>query len=304
MWRPQLEMLGAQGRTVVAVDLPGHGDRRGETFTLRGAVETVHEAVDAVGRPALVVGLSLGGFVSIAAAAASPERVAGLVAAGCSARPVHGWANMYRIPAVLLERLPDRGQSVNERFHRWTLPAEAAEAVLDGGLAMEVGRAVIDEITDLDVLTLLSSYPGTVWLINGARDHFRIHEKLFVDACVDGRLLVVPRAGHMVNLEQPTLFTRLVMDAADAVACRTARRATPWNRDVTQSCRPCPGVVGRRLGQRGCAGAEAPCSRGLPVSGRGSGAVDGSERSGDALCCLLVNEILNVARILRGCVRS
>lgn len=31
---------------------------------------------------------------------------------------------------------------------------------------------------------------------------------------------------------------------------------------------------------------------GLPVSGRGSGAVDGSERSGDALCCLLVNEIL------------
>lgn len=234
MWQPQLDALCDQGRTVVAVDLPGHGSRRGEDFTLSGAVKTVHDAVDAVGRAALVVGLSLGGFVSIAAAAASPERVAGLVAAGCSACPVHGWANMYRIPAVLLERLPDRGQSVNERFHRWTLPAEGAQAVLDGGLAMEVGRAVIDEITDLDVLTLLSSYPGTVWLVNGARDHFRIHEKLFLDACVDGRLLVVPRAGHMVNLEQPTLFTRVVMDAADAVAFRMATRdATAESGDVT-----------------------------------------------------------------------
>ncbi len=224
MWRPQVAALEEQGRTVVAVDLPGHGSRRGEPFTLGRAVETVRDAVDSVGAPALVVGLSLGGFVSIAAAAAYPRRVAGLVAAGCSARPVHGWANMYRIPTALLDRLPDRGQSVNERFHRLTLPAEGAEAVLDGGLAMEVGRAVIEEITDLDVLSLLAAYPGTVWLVNGARDHFRIHERLFLEACVDGRLLVVPRAGHMVNLDQSEIFTRLVIDAADAVAGRSAGR--------------------------------------------------------------------------------
>lgn len=224
MWRPQVRALREQGRTVVAVDLPGHGCRRGEPFTLGGAVEAVRDAVDSVGSAALVVGLSLGGFVSIAAAAAYPRRVAGLVAAGCSARPVPGWASMYRIPTVLLDRLPDRGQAVNERFHRLTLPADGAEAVLDGGLAMEAGRAVIEEVTGVDVLGLLASYPGTVWLVNGARDHFRIHERLFLEACADGRLLVVPRAGHMVNLDQPEIFTRLVMDAADAVAGRSAAR--------------------------------------------------------------------------------
>lgn len=222
MWRPQVEALRAQGRTVVAPDLPGHGTRRGEVFTLGGAVEVVREAIDSVGGSALVAGLSLGGFVSIAAAAAYPGRVAGLVATSCSTRPVNGLAHMYRIPTALLSRLPDKGLAVNQRFHRLTLPADGAAAVLDGGLAMEAARSAIEEVTDLNVLELLSSYPGTVWLINGSRDHFRIHEKLFLDACVDGRLLVVPRAGHMVSLDQPQMFTRLVADAADVVVGRAA----------------------------------------------------------------------------------
>ncbi|PSK98941.1 pimeloyl-ACP methyl ester carboxylesterase [Murinocardiopsis flavida] len=220
MWRSQVEVLRAQGRQVRAPDLPGHGARRGEAFTLGGAVEAVRDAVDEVGGRALVVGLSLGGFVSIAAAAAYPGRVAGLVATGCSAKPVNALAHMYRIPAALLGRLPDKGLAVNERLHRLRLPAEAAEAVLDGGLAMEAAREVIEEIVAMDALALLASYPHSVWLINGARDHFRIHEKLYLDACVDGRLLVVPRAGHMVSLDQPEAFTTLVADAADLVAAR------------------------------------------------------------------------------------
>ncbi|MDA2811773.1 alpha/beta hydrolase [Nocardiopsis sp. RSe5-2] len=225
MWRPQVEFLRGQGRRVVAPDLPGHGERRGEEFSLGRAVDAVLEAVDGVGGRVLLVGLSLGGFVSIAAAAASPGRVAGLVAASCTARPAQSLAQVYRIPAALLEVLPDKGLSVNERFHRLTLPDEGADAVLDGGLAMEAARSVIDEIADMDVLGALGSYPGPVWLVNGARDHFRIHEKRFMDACAQGRLVNVPRAGHMVSLDQPVNFSRLVGDAADVVAVREARRA-------------------------------------------------------------------------------
>ena len=220
MWRPQVELLASDGRRVVAPDLPGHGSRRGEEFSLGAAVDAVLGAIDGVGGRALLCGLSLGGFVSIAAAAASGGRVAGLVAASCTAKPAQALAQVYRIPSVLMDRLPDRGAAVNERFHRLTLRDGAAEAVLDGGLAVEAATAVIDEIQGLDTLSALASYEGPVWLINGARDHFRIHEKKFFDACADGRLVNVPRAGHMVSLDQPVNFSRIVADAADVVSVR------------------------------------------------------------------------------------
>ncbi|MFD3683675.1 alpha/beta fold hydrolase [Nocardiopsis sp. NPDC058631] len=226
MWRPQVELLEGQERRVVTPDLPGHGSRRGEAFSLGRAVDTVLEAIDGVGGRALLVGLSLGGFVSIAAAGAAPGRVAGLVAASCTAKPAQTLAQVYRIPSLLMDRLPDKGATINERFHRLTLRDGAAEAVLDGGLAVEAATAVIDAVAEMDALSALSAYPGPVWLINGARDHFRIHEKQFFDACVDGRLVNVPRAGHMVSLDQPVNFSRIVADAADVVGVRE-RRALP-----------------------------------------------------------------------------
>lgn len=220
MWRPQLDLLTQEGRRVVACDLPGHGSRRGEDFSLGRAVEAVLESIDELGERALVAGLSLGGFVSIATAAAYPHRVAGLVAAGCTARPAQILTQVYRIPTALLDRLPDKGQAVNERFHRLTLRGEGAQAVLDGGLAMEAAHDVIDAVGDMDVLGALGAYTGPVWLINGSRDHFRIHEKRFLDACADGRLLNVPRAGHLVSLDQPDNFSRIIADAADVASLR------------------------------------------------------------------------------------
>ncbi len=87
---------------------------------------------------------------------------------------------------------------------------------------MEAARAVIDEISDMEVLEALGAYEGPVWLINGARDPFRIHERQFLEACVDGRLLNVPRAGHMVSLDQPENFAKLVGDIADVASVRAA----------------------------------------------------------------------------------
>lgn len=86
MWQPVIDTLGTRHPTA-APDLPGHGSRRAEPFTLPGAVAAVTDAIDALGGRALVVGLSLGGYVAVATAGSHPDRVLGLVAMGCTATP-------------------------------------------------------------------------------------------------------------------------------------------------------------------------------------------------------------------------
>src|SRR5690554_1320904 len=45
MWRAQVEALERLGHRVLAIDLPGHGTRIEERFTLEAATEAVHAGV-------------------------------------------------------------------------------------------------------------------------------------------------------------------------------------------------------------------------------------------------------------------
>lgn len=63
---------GLLGGDVVTPDLPGHGDRPPEPYTLEAFVDTARAALGAGGD---LVGYSLGGYVSLATAAAHPESV-------------------------------------------------------------------------------------------------------------------------------------------------------------------------------------------------------------------------------------
>ena len=62
------------GRTVVTPDLPGHGARAGETFSIDAAVATILEVIDDLGTPAVVAGMSLGGYVAMASAGRAHPR--------------------------------------------------------------------------------------------------------------------------------------------------------------------------------------------------------------------------------------
>ncbi|EME64340.1 alpha/beta fold hydrolase [Amycolatopsis decaplanina] len=218
------EQLARSAHPAKAVDLPGHGARRGERFTLAAAADAVAAVID---EPALVVGHSLGGYVAIAAAARYPERVAGLVVAGSTFLPGKTLEAPFRVAHRLLMRLPDQG----ERLSRWqfqsVLPPELAEAVIGGGIATEVIPDVAKAFADFDVLAELAAYPGPTWLINGSRDHFRRHERRFLDACADGRLISVPRAGHYLPMARGREFAQLVLDAARSLPIST-RHGTPW----------------------------------------------------------------------------
>src|SRR6187401_2400513 len=88
MWAAQQAELAGEFRTI-AVDLPAHGARAAEAFTLDGAADVLAAAIrdHATGGRAVVVGLSLGGYVAMALAAREPALVRGLVLSGATAEP-------------------------------------------------------------------------------------------------------------------------------------------------------------------------------------------------------------------------
>jgi pimeloyl-ACP methyl ester carboxylesterase len=225
MWRRQVAAFDRLGVPARAVDLPGHGARTGEPFTIDGAVATIEAAIDELGGRALVVGLSLGGYVAIAHAARRPDQVAGLVAASCSTRPHRLALAAWDAAATAIGRLPDRGAGLNDWAAVHTLPAEGAVDLGAGGYALDVVTTVLREMASTDPVGDLRRVAAPVWLVNGRFDHFRGEERRFLAACRDGRLVVVPGATHLVSLTQPVRFTRVLLEARATVVAREARRA-------------------------------------------------------------------------------
>lgn len=215
MWRAQVEVLERAGRAALAVDLPGHGRRRGEAFTVDGAVQAIADGVDSVGGRALVVGLSLGGYLGIAHAARRPEQVAGLVAAGCCTRPARILVEPWRWTARGIGRLPDGGARLNQRMTDLWLAGAAAVDVGAGGFSLDVMDDVLREVGTLRPTVDLRTLRCPVWFVNGRYDHFRGEERRFVAAARDGRLVVVRGATHLVSLTQPERFVRVILEALD-----------------------------------------------------------------------------------------
>lgn len=222
MWRQVMDVVGRR-HPVAAPDLPGHGNRRGEPFTMHAATDTVAATIDSLGGRALVVGLSLGGYVGIATAARHPERVAGLVAMGCTLRRDGLGGAFYRLAGRLASRDPDRAGRLSERGFRRSLPPALAEDMVAGGLSCEVIPQAVAAVAAMRPPLPPSRYPGPVWLVNGARDPFRRHEREFRAACRDGRLAVRPRRGHLTCLIDTHAVARTVTDAAAAARSPESR---------------------------------------------------------------------------------
>jgi len=221
MWWSQLRRLSGSFRCV-ALDLPGHGALAAEPFTIDAAVAAVCAAIEAEipSGKAILVGLSMGGYVAIDTADAHPDRVAGLVLAGCSAEIVGPSAWPFRVFRWFLRHVPPTALDVaNRAFFRIRYRAAIANPIIEGRFWPDGGAAAVDVLLGRPYLERLSRLWTPVLIVNGALDPvFGPQGEYWAASCRQGRHAVVPVAMHLSNLDRPTTFSRLVAAFASRVA--------------------------------------------------------------------------------------
>jgi pimeloyl-ACP methyl ester carboxylesterase len=212
------------GLDVVAPDLPGHGRRTGERFTTESAVAALAEAVEA-GDPAVpvvVAGHSLGGYMAMAYAAQHPDRLAGLALVGASAVPRGAGAAAYRGFASLVAGVgPERMARLSDRVLRRMAGPEAFEVVLAGGASYEATADAWSAVMRDCRPAQLRDVTAPVLLVNGQFDQLGVHARRFAAQCRDARVVVVPRASHLLPITHPETVAVLLRD----FALECARRA-------------------------------------------------------------------------------
>ena len=226
-WDPQVPALRAAGHHVLAPDLPGHGARRGEPFTLEaaqavieGAARTAHEAT---ALPVHLVGSSLGGMLAIRSAArlgaadradagtdkagASPV-LGSLVACGAAVQPTPLTARLYARLITATDLLPAMRRGSEAFPFTLLLGRDGARAYLRGGRAdNDVVAPAFAAVASLDLRGELSRIPAPVTFLHGRFEQLRLHERSFTAAAPQGRLELLPYGNHMLNLVRAERFT-------------------------------------------------------------------------------------------------
>jgi pimeloyl-ACP methyl ester carboxylesterase len=216
MWDAQHAALGEQHR-VISWSMRGHGETESPADPAQYSADlTVRDMRALLGHlgveRAVIGGLSLGGYVSLAFYLAHPEMVRALVI--CDSGPGYrnaearaAWnARAQERAADLetkgLEALAGRSREMREAMghHR---SAQGLAHAARGMLAQE-GSEVIDGLGSIKVPTLI---------VVGDQDQPFLAPCEYMAKKIPGaRLEVIPGAGHSSNLDQPAIFNRVLSD--------------------------------------------------------------------------------------------
>ena len=236
VWDDAAPRLAPYYRTL-ALDLPGHGDSDADPalrYDHESMAMDVAEALDRIGVARLVlVGHSMGGRVAMRFAGLHPGRLAGLVIVDAGpeldARGVlrirfdtdggdSSLASEAEAESVMRRAYPLAGPEVISRLVRHGFRRRAdgrLERKLDPGF-LRAGRLLSEEERETrsraETEALWAALRGTpcpTLVVRGAASDVLSPEtadRMVEEALSDGRLAVIPRAGHSVMIDNPGAF--------------------------------------------------------------------------------------------------
>jgi pimeloyl-ACP methyl ester carboxylesterase len=233
MWSPQMSALAAEWRCL-SVDTRGFGESAAAPpLTIDRYADDVAAVLDAAGvRRAVVVGLSMGGYVAFALWRRHPARVRALVLADTRAGADTPETRARRRELIALAKasgvsaVADRqmigllGKTTRERRPEieTTVRAIAGSATVDGVIgtleAMLERPDSTPTLPTVSVPTLIIA--GEEDVLTPPKEARMMHEKIY-----GSRLEILAQAGHLSSIERPAAFNAVLNEFLHIVETAT-----------------------------------------------------------------------------------
>jgi pimeloyl-ACP methyl ester carboxylesterase len=236
-WEPQLRFFSRRYRCVAfnargypPSDVPDELQR----YSQERARDDVIAVLDHLGVDcAHVVGLSMGSFTTLHVGLAYPQRARSLVIAGCGYGALPGQEDKFRADSEALARLleaqgtsafatyalgPARVQLQNKDPRGYREFADALARHSAAGAACTLRGVQMRRPALYGLTEAMRRVTVPTLIMTGDEDEPCLEPALLLKRSIPtAGLVVLPRSGHMINLEEPALFNRAVADFLAAV---------------------------------------------------------------------------------------
>ncbi len=220
MWRETAAAL-AQRVQIITPDLRGfgHSDLGSDRFSIADLADDVAALLDALKIPtATVGGMSMGGYVALAFAARHPKRLSSLILADTKADADSSEALQGREAAIALVETQGAAALLDKQIPR-LLSAKASDSLRAqvrrlGEQAPATVIAAIRALRDRpDRTPELGSIKVPTLLVVGSEDVLSppAEAEDMAARISQARVVLIPGAGHLSNLENPDAFRAALM---------------------------------------------------------------------------------------------
>jgi len=247
-WRLQLAFFGRRYRAL-AYNARGYPPsdvpEDPSAYSQRRAADDIRCVLDHLGiAKAHVVGLSMGGYATLHFGLRHPARALSLVVAGAGYGSVAGEREKFRKDtevvarrfeedgmaktAEMYSRGPTRVQFMDKDPFGWReFHAQLAEGSAKGHALTQRGVQMLRP-SILDLGSQLEKLDVPTLIMTGDEDDPCLEPGIFMKRKIPtAGLVVLPKSGHTINLEEPEAFNRAVLDFLTAVDAGKWTRRNP-----------------------------------------------------------------------------
>ena len=247
-WEPQVRFFSRRYRTIAfnargypPSDVPEGAD----AYSQDHAAADIRGVLDGLKIPkAHVCGLSMGGYATLHFGLKYPDRALSLVVAGAGYGSVAGDREKFRRDtevvarrfeedgmertAEMYARGPTRVQFMEKDPFGWReFHAQLAEGSARGHALTQRGVQML-RLSILDLGPALEKLEVPTLIMTGDEDDPCLEPGIFMKRKIPAAgLVVLPKSGHAINLEEPDAFNRAVLDFLTAVEAGKWTRRNP-----------------------------------------------------------------------------